>query len=56
MAPLPDGAVDIKAVMRFLEEKGFTGPIVVEQDVARDAAETPLQLATRNFTYMQQIA
>ena len=56
MAPLPDGAVDIQAVMRFLAEKHFTGPIVVEQDVAEDAAETPLQLATRNFHYMQQIA
>jgi inosose dehydratase len=56
MAPLPDGAVDIKAVMRFLEEKHFDGPIVVEQDVAEDATETPLQLATRNFNYMQQIA
>ena len=54
--PLPDGAVDIQAVMRFLAEKHFTGPIVVEQDVAENAAETPLQLATRNFHYMQQIA
>ena len=56
MAPLHDGAVDIKAVMRFLEEKHFTGPIVVEQDVAKDAAETPLQLATRNFNYMQALS
>ncbi len=56
MAPLPDGAVDIRAVMRFLEDKGFDGPIVVEQDIAENAAETPLQLATRNFNYMQAIA
>lgn len=56
MAPLPDGAVDIKAVMRFLEEQHFTGPIVVEQDVAKDATETPLQLATRNFNYMQALS
>ena len=56
MAPLPDGAVDIQAVMRFLEAKGFDGPIVVEQDVADNAAETPLELARRNFTYMQAIA
>ena len=56
MAPLPDGAVDIQAVMRFLEDQGFDGPIVVEQDVARNARETPLQLAKRNFVYMQAIA
>ncbi|MBN9315693.1 MAG: TIM barrel protein [Devosia sp.] len=56
MAPLPDGAVDIRAVMRFLEARGFDGPIVVEQDVAENAAETPLELAARNFHFMQAIA
>ncbi|HEV2518712.1 MAG TPA: sugar phosphate isomerase/epimerase [Devosia sp.] len=56
MAPLPDGAVDIRAVMRFLDAKGFDGPIVVEQDVAEHATETPLQLAKRNYVYMQAIA
>lgn len=56
MAPLPDGAVDIQAVMRFLDRKGFDGPIVVEQDVAEHAAETPLELAKRNYVYMQAIA
>jgi inosose dehydratase len=56
MAPLPDGAVDIRAVMRFLEQKGYDGPVVVEQDIARNATETPLQLARRNLTYMQAIA
>lgn len=56
MAPLPDGAVDIQAVMRFLEARLFTGPVVVEQDVAENAAETPLQLATRNFNYMQALS
>jgi inosose dehydratase len=56
MAPLPDGAVDIQAVMRFLDAKGFDGPIVVEQDVAEQAKETPLQLAKRNYVYMQAIA
>ena len=55
MCPLPDGAVDIREVMRLLAERGFSGPIVVEQDVAADAAETPLQLAARNFAYMQAI-
>lgn len=56
MCPLPDGVVDIQAVMRLLDERGFAGPIVVEQDVAANATETPLQLATRNLTYMNAIA
>lgn len=56
MCPLPDGVVDIQAVMRLLDKRGFAGPIVVEQDVANDAAETPLQLATRNLAYMNAIA
>jgi Sugar phosphate isomerases/epimerases len=55
MCPLPDGAVDIRAVMRLLAERGFAGPIVVEQDVAENAAETPLQLAARNLAYMNGI-
>jgi len=55
MAPLPDGAVDIQAVVRFLEDREFDGPIVVEQDVAESARETPLQLARRNLAYMQAI-
>jgi inosose dehydratase len=56
MAPLPDGAVDIRAVMQFLDAQGFTGPIVVEQDVAENAAEAPLALARRNLDYMMAIA
>lgn len=56
MCPLPDGVVDIRAVMQLLAERGFAGPIVVEQDVAKNAAETPLQLAARNLAYMQVIA
>jgi inosose dehydratase len=56
MCPLPDGAVDIRAVVRLLAARGFAGPIVVEQDVADNATETPLQLATRNLAYMEGIA
>ena len=55
MCPLPDGVVDIQAVMRLLAERGFAGPIVVEQDVAANATETPLQLAARNLAYMNEI-
>lgn len=56
MCPLPNGAVDIQAVMRLLAARNFTGPIVVEQDVAENAAETPLQLAARNLAYMNGIS
>ena len=56
MAPLPDGAVDIREIMHFLNEEGFTGPVVVEQDVAENATETPLQLARRNLQYVRAIA
>ena len=55
MCPLPDGVVDIRAVMQLLVDRNFAGPIVVEQDVAKDAAETPLQLAARNLAYMNAI-
>ncbi|WIY54511.1 sugar phosphate isomerase/epimerase [Devosia sp. YIM 151766] len=55
MCPLPDGAVDIQAIMRLLADRSFSGPIVVEQDVAANAAETPLQLAARNLAYMNGI-
>lgn len=56
MAPLPDGAVDIQAIMAFLEARGFDGPVVVEQDVAENATETPLQLAKRNLEYVRALA
>lgn len=56
MCPLPDGAVDIRAVMALLSEKGFEGPVVVEQDIAENAPETPLALAARNLAYMNGIA
>jgi inosose dehydratase len=56
MCPLPDGVVDIRAVMQFLEQQSFAGPIVVEQDLAQDAAETPLALARRNLDYLNSVA
>ncbi len=55
MCPLPDGAVDIQAVMAFLKQKGFDGPIVVEQDISDTSDETPLELSRRNLTYMNAI-
>ncbi|HEV7276651.1 MAG TPA: sugar phosphate isomerase/epimerase [Devosiaceae bacterium] len=56
MCPLPDGVVDIRSVMRFLEDRAYTGPVVVEQDYAANAPETPEQLARRNLSYMNEIA
>jgi inosose dehydratase len=53
MCPLPEGVVDIRAVMRLLDERGFDGPVVVEQDVAENAVETPLDLARRNLDYIR---
>ena len=56
MCPLPDGVVDIRAVVGFLEAQHFAGPVVVEQDPAENAAETPLQLARRNAEYLAAVA
>lgn len=56
MCPLPDGVVDIAAVIAFLKDRNFEGPIVVEQDPAEDAAETPGALAKRNHDFLAAIA
>jgi len=52
MCPLPDGVVDIRSIVSLLEERGFAGPVVVEQDPAEDAAEAPLVLARRNLEFL----
>ncbi|WP_208989827.1 sugar phosphate isomerase/epimerase family protein [Pseudovibrio brasiliensis] len=52
MCPLAEGAVEIVAVMDFLRARDFQGPVVVEQDVAEDATETPQELARRNYSYI----
>ena len=51
MCPLPDGVVDIRKAVEMLEVRGFDGPVVVEQDVAENATESPLELARRNLDY-----
>jgi len=53
MCPLAEGAVDIPAVMRLLAAKGYDGPVIVEQDPARDAAQTPEALARANLAFLQ---
>jgi inosose dehydratase len=52
MCPLPDGVVDIPAVMRRLKDARFTGPVVVEQDLNETASETPAALARRNLEFL----
>ena len=54
MAPLPDGAVDIKAVMRFLEAKHFTGPVVVEQDIFPGYG-APKESAQKSRVYLRSL-
>ena len=41
MCPLPDGVVDIPAVMRLARAEGFDGPVVVEQDLNETAGRDP---------------
>jgi inosose dehydratase len=56
MCPLPDGAVDIPQVVVLMQETGFTGPVVVEQDLADNSPETPLELARRNLSFLKRAA
>jgi len=53
--PLPDGVVDIAAVLDLLRRRPFTGPVVVEQDLSEHAVETPAVLARRNADYLKSI-
>ena len=52
MCPLPDGLVDIGAVMSFLQDRQFAGPVVVEQDPSDDPAHDPAVLAGRNLDFL----
>jgi inosose dehydratase len=56
MCPLPDGVVDIPAVMQLLKERGFSGPIVVEQDLASDSPVSAMELARRNLASLGDLA
>jgi inosose dehydratase len=56
MCPLPDGAVNIPQVITFMQETDFDGPVVVEQDLADNSPETPLELARRNLNYLRRAA
>lgn len=52
MCALPDGIVDIRAVVGLLTSKGYDGHVIVEQDPALDGAETPETLAHRNLSFL----
>lgn len=56
MCPLPDGVVNIPAVVTFMNETGFDGPVVVEQDLAENGSESPLALARRNLSFLRMAA
>jgi inosose dehydratase len=55
MCPLPDGAVNIPAVLHLLEARHFDGPVVVEQDLALNSPP-PLVLARRNLAFLKAAA
>ena len=51
MSPLAEGAVDIPAVMRKLAAWGYDGPVIVEQDPAKDGP-APEALARANLAFL----
>lgn len=55
MCPLPDGVVDIAAVIALLKKQRYSGPCIVEQDPSENAAETPEALAARNRIYLEEL-
>jgi inosose dehydratase len=61
--PLGDGDVDIAAMVRTLEEAGYRGWYVLEQDVMLDAAPTdgdgdpgPVADVRRSLDYLLRVA
>lgn len=54
MCPLPDGVVDIPAVLGFLTERRFAGPVIVEQDLSDDPAARPADLARKNAEFVAE--
>lgn len=56
MCPLPEGAVNIPQIITFMRGTDFDGPVVVEQDLADNAPESPLELARRNLNFLKRAA
>lgn len=55
MCPIPDGVVDIGAVIAMLDARAFSGPVVVEQDPSDDPAHDPAALAKRNAEFLDDL-
>lgn len=55
MCPLPDGVVDIGAVLALLEARKFSGPVIVEQDPLDDPGFKPMALAARNAEFLSAL-
>jgi inosose dehydratase len=53
MCALPDGAIDIGAVVRFLVDRRYDGAVIVEQDPPLNSIETPEALARRNLAFLK---
>ncbi len=57
--PLGEGDVDVAGVIRHLEEDGYQGWYVLEQDVALEAApltgEGPITAAARSVAYLERL-
>jgi inosose dehydratase len=53
MCALPDGVIDIGAVVRFLVDRRYDGAVIVEQDPPLNSIETPEALARRNLAFLK---
>ncbi|HEX7916988.1 TIM barrel protein [Rudaea sp.] len=55
-APLTDGAVDVRAVMKLLAEKNYAGPCIIEQDWSPTQTEEPVTLARKNLQFLRSLS
>jgi len=57
MCALPDGVLDMGAIIRLIAEKGFAGPCIVEQDPAKQDTMAECEaLAARNLAFLRTLA
>jgi inosose dehydratase len=52
---LPDGAIDMKAFARLLDEIGYAGFAVIEQDMYPAPFDKPLPIAKRTREYLREL-
>ncbi|OCP00224.1 hypothetical protein BC374_08155 [Ensifer sp. LC13] len=55
MTDLDRGVVDITAFVSALRETDYDGPLVIEQDLARNHPDTPEAIARRNYEFVSQL-